>query len=185
MKKKPLLFIIIGVVAILVLGVGGFFAFKMFSSKKAEAPAEGKHEEKAKEEKHGGEKKEHGKEAEKGGEHGAKSEGAHGGAAAAPGMGPMVVLEPFVVNLADPGRSRYAKIVAQLELDSEQTAGLVDGLKPKVRDALIMLFSSKTSEEMVTVGGKEILRNEMIRRVNALLTSGKVSEVYFTEFVVQ
>jgi flagellar FliL protein len=38
---------------------------------------------------------------------------------------------------------------------------------------------------MVTVGGKETMRNEIIRRLNALLTTGKVVEVYFTDFVVQ
>jgi flagellar FliL protein len=100
-------------------------------------------------------------------------------------MGPTHSLEPFVVNLADPGRPRYAKIVVQLELDGESAAAEVEGLKPKIRDSLIMLFSSKTSEEMVTVGGKETMRNEIIRRLNALLTTGKVVEVYFTDFVVQ
>lgn len=177
MKKKPLFFIVIGVIALLLLGGGGFLAFRMFATKKADAiaeekPGEGKNDEKKGEEK------------VKKGEEGKKGEGGHP-AAGAPGMGPIAALDPFVVNLADQGRGRYAKIVAQLELDNEQTAGLVEGLKPKVRDALIMLFSSKTADEMVTVGGKETLRNEIIRRVNGLLPNGKVVEVYFTEFVVQ
>lgn len=176
MKKRALLFVAIGAA---VLFAGGFFAYRMFFSEKTEVAAEAKSED----------KKGHEKDAAKGGEHAEKGGGGgHGGAAPAasvPGMGPTVPLEPFVVNLSDPGRSRYAKIVAQLEVDADQTAAAIDGLKPKVRDALLMLFSSKTSEEMVTVGGKETLRNEIIRRVNGLLLSGKVVEVYFTEFVVQ
>jgi len=184
MKKKPVVLIGIAAVALLLLGGGGFFAYRAFVSAPKEAPAEE-------------EKKEHGTEKEgekakgeeaKGG-HGAKEgEGEHAAGAAAPavpGMGPTSSLEPFVVNLADPGRPRYAKIVVQLELDAEPAAGEIEGLKPKVRDSLIMLFSSKTSEEMTTVGGKETMRNEIIRRLNALLTTGKVVEVYFTEFVVQ
>ncbi|MBI5017372.1 MAG: flagellar basal body-associated FliL family protein [Deltaproteobacteria bacterium] len=180
MKKKPVVLIGIAAAALLLLAGAGFFGYRaFFAAPKAESGAEGKKEPgKEKEaEKGKGEEK-------KGAEKGDGKEGAHT-ASAAPGMGPTASLEPFVVNLADPGRPRYAKIVVQLELDAEPAAGEIEGLKPKVRDSLIMLFSSKTSEEMITVGGKETLRNEIIRRLNALLTTGKVAEVYFTEFVVQ
>lgn len=189
MSKKMIL-IVGGVAALLVLGGGGFFAYRaLFSSPKAEGGEEAKGGEEKKEsgeEKAAEKEKGHGEEAkgeEKAAGHGEKKEG--GAAPAVPGMGPTYALEPFVVNLADPGRPRYAKIVVQLELDADPAAAELDGLKPKVRDSLLMLFSSKGSQEMVTVGGKETLRNEVIRRLNALLTTGKVVEAYFTEFVVQ
>lgn len=185
MKKKPVVLIGIAAAALLLLGGGGFFAYRAFFSAPKEPQAENEKKEPGAEK---ASEKTQGEEA-KGGEakpeeKGGKKEGA-AAAPAAPGMGPTSSLEPFVVNLADPGRPRYAKIVVQLELDAEPAAGEIEGLKPKVRDSLIMLFSSKTSEEMTTVGGKETLRNEIIRRLNSLLTTGKVAEVYFTEFVVQ
>ena len=100
-------------------------------------------------------------------------------------MGPVYPLDPFLVNLADPGRPRFLKVVVQLELDASSVADDLAALKPKVRDGLLTLLSSKTSADLVTVADKERLRNEMIHRLNAYLTAGHVVEVYFIEFVVQ
>jgi flagellar FliL protein len=100
-------------------------------------------------------------------------------------MGPVYPMDPFLVNLADPGRPRFLKVVVQLELDADPVSAELDALKPKVRDALLTLLSSKGSADLVTVADKERLRNEILHRLNALLTAGRVVEVYFTEFVVQ
>lgn len=100
-------------------------------------------------------------------------------------IGPVFPLDPFLVNLADPGRPRFLKVVVQLELDSSPVSTELETLKPKVRDGLLTLLSSKTSADLVTVADKERLRNEMIHRLNAFLSAGRVVEVYFIEFVVQ
>jgi len=100
-------------------------------------------------------------------------------------MGPVYPLDPFLVNLADPGRPRFLKVVLQLELDSDAVTPELDALKPKVRDSLLTLLSSKGSADMATVADKERLRNEVLHRLNAFLSAGRVVEVYFTEFVVQ
>lgn len=100
-------------------------------------------------------------------------------------MGPLYPLDPFLVNLADPGRPRFLKLSAHLELDSDAVSSELDTLKPKVRDALLTLLSSRTIADLVTVGDKEKLRNDMIHRLNAFLTNGRVVEVYFVDFVVQ
>ncbi len=100
-------------------------------------------------------------------------------------MGPVYPMDPFLVNLADPGRPRFLKVVIQLELDADPVATELDALKPKVRDALLTLLSSKGSADLVTVADKERLRNEILHRLNAFLSVGRVTEVYFTEFVVQ
>ena len=100
-------------------------------------------------------------------------------------MGPVYPLDPFLVNLADPGRPRFLKVVVQLELDGSAVSAELDALKPKVRDALLTLLSSKGSADLITVADKERLRNEILHRLNAFLSAGRVIEVYFTEFVVQ
>ena len=173
MNKRAMIFVGAGVAGALVLGGGGFFAYRALFSPGAadQAHAEGKEEHKEEKAEEKGEAK--------AGEHGAPAPTVQAA------IGPVYAMEPFVVNLADPGRPRYLKLVLQMELDTPQAAAELDVLKPKARDALLMLLSSKTAEEMVTVGGKETLRNEVIRRVNAFLAQGKVTEVYFTEFVVQ
>ncbi len=100
-------------------------------------------------------------------------------------IGPIYRLDPFTVNLADTGRSRFLRVVLQLELDAPPAAAELDSIEPRVRDATLTLLSSKRSGELATVGDKERLRNEIIHRLNGLLSAGKVIEVYFTEFVVQ
>ena len=100
-------------------------------------------------------------------------------------MGPVYPMDPFLVNLADQGRPRFLKVVIQLELDADPVSAELDALKPKVRDALLTLLSSKGSADLVTVADKERLRNEILHRLNAFLSAGRVVEVYFTEFVVQ
>lgn len=101
-------------------------------------------------------------------------------------MGPIYVLDPFLVNLADQGRKgRFLKTSIHLELDSLNVTIELDAIKPKIRDSLLTLLSSKTSGELVTLADKERLRNEIIHRVNAYITAGNVVEAYFIEFVVQ
>jgi flagellar FliL protein len=100
-------------------------------------------------------------------------------------MGPVYPIDPFLVNLADPGRPRYLKLLMQVELDGEGVQVELDGLKPKLRDSLLTLLSSKSSADLVTIADKERLRNEILHRLNAFLSTGKVIEVYFMDFVVQ
>lgn len=97
----------------------------------------------------------------------------------------IVSLDPFVVNLADPAEIRYLKITINLGVDSEKTSEDVQTRMPQIRDALLMLLTSKTSEDVKDIGGKLKLQDEMIVRVNNFLTEGKVKGVYFTEFVMQ
>ena len=54
-----------------------------------------------------------------------------------------------------------------------------------MRDSLLTLLSSKASADLVTVADKERLRNEILHRLNAFLSVGRVVEVYFMDFVVQ
>ncbi|MBW2087159.1 MAG: flagellar basal body-associated FliL family protein [Deltaproteobacteria bacterium] len=56
---------------------------------------------------------------------------------------------------------------------------------PQIKDSLLVLLSSKTFIDIKTVEGKMRLRMEIIGRINNFLTSGRVKNVYFTEFVVQ
>jgi len=100
-------------------------------------------------------------------------------------MGPVYALDPFLVNLADPGRPRFLKLVMQVELNTAEVQMELETLKPKVRDSLLTLLSSKSSADLVTIADKERLRNEILHRLNAFLSVGRVVEVYFMDFVVQ
>lgn len=98
--------------------------------------------------------------------------------------GQMVPLDPFVINLADP-EVRYLKISINLEADSEQVKEEANNRMPQIRDTILMLMTSKTSEDVKDVGGKLKLQDEIVSRVNHYFSKGKIKAVYFTEFVMQ
>ena len=185
-KKSGLLKYIILVVLLLGLGGGGYFAYITFFAKKpavtapaaegappaeAEAKPEAKHEAKPEEKK------------AEGGHGEAKSEakGGHGGKDKAPSNN--VSLPAFVVNLADPNARRYLKVVLDVEMTGNPE--LLEANQAKIRDALLMLLSSKTSQDVASLEGKILLRKEIVDRINQAIGQPKVSRVYFTDFVIQ
>lgn len=100
-------------------------------------------------------------------------------------LGETLKLEPFVVNINDRERDRYLKLKAELEVSSPEVAASVSKRLPLVRDVVITLLSSKSFEEIRTIEGKNFLREEIVVRLNAMLSAGAVRRVFFTEFVVQ
>ncbi len=94
-------------------------------------------------------------------------------------------MKPFVVNLQDNSGTRYLKLTIGIELDSPATKRQLKSMKPKVRNSLIILLSSKSYTEIGSIQGKYKLRDEIVERINHILHGDKVKTVYFTEFVVQ
>lgn len=177
-KKSGFLKYVILVVLLLLLGGGGFFAYQYFMRKPPAAPAEPKAEAAAKAEKPAPAPAE--PKAESG--HG-EAKGGHGEKGKDKAPSNLVALPAFVVNLADPNARRYLKIVLDVEMTSNPE--LVEANMAKIRDSLLLLLSSKTSEELATVAGKITLRKEIVDRLNQALGQSKVARVYFTDFVIQ
>jgi len=100
-------------------------------------------------------------------------------------MGPIYPLDQFIVNLVSNNSERYLKCKISLELDAPDLQKELDKKLPAVRDMIIQILSSKTVEEIQTARGKEKLKEEIRRKLNAMLTTGEIRHVYFTEFVIQ
>jgi flagellar protein FliL len=166
-KNKKMLFIIGAAVAVVLIVVGVL----MFSGgkktekgeKTAEAAAEGKSEAKA-----------------EGGGHGGGKEG--GGAAAASSVYPM---EPFIVNIYDGQDLRYLKLKVELEMANGAVKGELDAKQAPIRDAVLVLLTTKTLRDIQDLQGKNQLREEILTAIGKTLAPGKVTRVYFTDFVVQ
>jgi flagellar protein FliL len=95
-------------------------------------------------------------------------------------------LEPFLVNLADPDEARFVKTTFQLALaEAMEKEGEGSAAVPAMRDSIITLLSSKTSDQILTPQGKEKLREEIKSRINKISSKIKVVEVYIVDFVVQ
>lgn len=162
------LLIMIGLGALL-LGLGGAFAaFKLSGQGQSSAAVEAHGSAPAAG--HGGETG-HGSEA-------AKAGGERGAPAA------ILDMDPFIVNLAD-AEIRYLKLTVKLDLDRPESKEEIAARMPQVRDAILILLTSKDVASLRTTQGKFQLRDEIVNRVNSTLPKNGVKTAYFTEFVVQ
>ncbi len=156
-KSKAKLIIIIFVVVLILalLGIGGFIIYKQVSAD-------------------GGEKSEDKKTTEEVADE-----------IEATMIGVVAPLDPFIVNLSDTAGKRYLKITIQLELSNELLSQELHNKMPQIKDSVITVLSSKTSDDVLTIEGKFKLKEQILRRINKLLKTGVVKNVYFVEFVIQ
>ncbi len=163
-KKGGMMKIIVLVGAVVVLGVAGFFGWQMFMGGDEPEPA--------------------------------AADGAQPAATAKapartptgppPKAGVMVELEPFIINLSGGSGKRLVKLTMSLDVGDEMAKAEVEKLMPRIRDALILMLTSKTYEDISDVTGKVRLKKEILSIVNRNLGGAAVvNAVFFTEFVIQ
>jgi len=124
-----------------------------------------------------------------------------------PGNGIMIDTGTKIINLAEPGGRRYIRISVVLEFvpPAEHTEAkpaaegegggenpaveafttAINAKLPMINDSVITLLSSKSFDELYTSEGKEILRLEILEKVQSMMPEDKILGVYFTEFVVE
>lgn len=97
----------------------------------------------------------------------------------------IVTLEPFVVNLADPLGRRFLRMTLDVEVLNRAAIADVQRNNSRIRDAVILLLAGKSFADLASMEGKITLKNQIVERLNQIVGGGRVTNVYFTEFVVQ
>ena len=100
-------------------------------------------------------------------------------------LGPILALDTFIVNLADKSGNRYLRITMDLELEKVELEEEVKKRLPQIRDSILMILPTKSFEDISSVSGKIALRDEIQDKINGYLSLGKITNIYFKEFVVQ
>ncbi|MBL0716039.1 MAG: flagellar basal body-associated FliL family protein [Desulfosarcina sp.] len=100
-------------------------------------------------------------------------------------MGAMFPLKTFIVNLADEKGKRYLRVTMQLELKAGEPIEPLERRLVQVRDIILMTLSTKRFEEIRSVDGKTLLRQEIMTQLNEVLNKEVIHNLYFTEFVIQ
>jgi len=98
---------------------------------------------------------------------------------------PTVQMEPFIVNLADTHVTRFLKCDITLEVSGDNVVTELGRRREAFRDAFIEVLSRRLTTDILNPEGKAEMRRELIERANALLSSGKVVGLYFTDLVIQ
>ena len=99
-------------------------------------------------------------------------------------------LEPFVVNLADTEDNRFLRVAVDLGLENalpakEGKGGEGEVPTARIRDCILSVLSTWRSDALLAPGGKQKLKEELIRALGACAPELGVREVYFTDFLVQ
>jgi flagellar FliL protein len=99
--------------------------------------------------------------------------------------GPVVALDPFVVNLDEPGTSRYLKVTLEMEMIPAEGEILVTKSKQLIRDAILSHLSGLHVKDTLGAEAKEKIRGDLLAKVTKLLGPEKVRRLFFQDFVVQ
>ncbi|MCP4145480.1 MAG: flagellar basal body-associated FliL family protein [bacterium] len=100
--------------------------------------------------------------------------------------GVLVDLEEMVITLNDrattPG---FLRINVNLEVTDQKVADSATEKLPKLRDAVILTLSGRSSQEMRSIQGKEIVKSEIFKKMQNILPTESLMGVYFSDLVIQ
>jgi len=100
----------------------------------------------------------------------------------------VLAFDPFVVNLADGEGSRFLKVTVQLVVPGAEAVTEIEEnavQMVRLRSDLLDLLSEQRSDELVTADGKLALKEAIAERAAAVLEPHEVSDVLFSDFLVQ
>ena len=104
--------------------------------------------------------------------------------AAAEVAGPIVPFDPFVVNLDEPGTSRYLKCTLQFQVAPKSEEVLAKN-KEVVRDAVLSYLSGLHLKDTLGAEAKDKIRTDLLARISKLVGPDKIHRMFFQDFVVQ
>ncbi len=101
--------------------------------------------------------------------------------------GPTLSLDEFLVNLSDPGGDHFLKVTVALGLnkDKGKTPESLKEQTPMIRDAVLTSLGSRTRDDVGAETGRQKLKADIKKKVNAALGEDDVDDVYFSNFVTQ
>lgn len=98
-------------------------------------------------------------------------------------IGKLVPMEQFLVNLSGAHGRKLLKLNMEFEVSNGEVQEEIEKIKPKIRDYIIIIASSKSFTEVSSKEGKDALRDEIKNQINLFLTKGQINKVFFTEFL--
>ena len=105
-------------------------------------------------------------------------------------------IDNLVLNITNAkGREKLMKLSFTLKSVEPTIEVLVEANNAEIVDAVIGQISARTSEELLTVGGKQLLKEEMLEEINAIINEATASneeikrnnikKLFFTSFVIK
>jgi len=89
-------------------------------------------------------------------------------------------LEPIVINLSD---GHYIRIAVALGYTGEESE--LKSKLPAINDILITTVGAMSSKELISPEGKELLKENLLLKINSILSGVHVRNIFYREFIVQ
>lgn len=98
--------------------------------------------------------------------------------------------DDMLVTLSDSPEMHYLKLNMTMEMEYKDKSkapaeGAEDAERPKALDTINSVLSSKTLAKLQPEEGKNKLKEELKKKLNAKLENSQVHEIYFTYFALQ
>ena len=105
-------------------------------------------------------------------------------------------INDLVLNITNSkGREKLMKLSFTLKSVEPTIAAIVENSRAEIIDVVINQISARSSEELLTVGGKALLKEELLEEINAVVNevtsnnedikSNNIKKILFTTFVIK
>lgn len=106
-------------------------------------------------------------------------------------------INDLVLNLTDSrGKEKLMKLSFSIKSSEPTIAAVVEAYKAEIIDVVISQIGARSSEELLTVGGKNLLKDELVNDINGVLNNipadkdkkvakDSVKTILFTTFVIK
>jgi flagellar FliL protein len=105
-------------------------------------------------------------------------------------------INDLVLNITNAkGREKLMKLSFTLKSVEPTIEAIVEEYRPEIVDAVIAQISSRSSEELLTVGGKALLKEELREDINIIINEARlanediiennIQKILFTTFVIK
>ena len=100
-------------------------------------------------------------------------------------MGPTLKLASLTINLKEESGRNYLKFTVVLEIGKKDWVEEIQSRLPTLTDMVILTLSDKRLEDLRHPEAKELLKQELLVKMNQYLNSNKIKRIYFAEFLFQ
>lgn len=99
-------------------------------------------------------------------------------------IGPTYSLGDFVVNLTDSRGYQYVQASIVVEVSTDNVIDELEKRSPQIRDCIIAILRDQTVADIEEPDAQTI-KNRIMASLNSLLYTGQITQVWFTQLVVQ
>jgi flagellar FliL protein len=98
---------------------------------------------------------------------------------------PIYQVDNLVMNPAGSGGSHFLLMSVALQLKDASSLEVIKGRDAELRDAILRLFSRKTSDQISDISARDQFASELMAVLDRMFGAGTVAKIYFPQFVIQ